>query len=196
MATTGKLNSRQSRKQQRAAQHRRSLIQTMVLIAAGLLALGALVVVSLSTPNGVIAPARIGQPISNFTLTDLNGQTHQLSDYAGRPVLINGWATWCPPCRAEMPDLYAFYLAHKADGLELLAINAGESAATSAAFINKQGFTFPVLIDPNQRVLSGLGVDGFPTSILVGRDGKVKYIHVGQITPDVLQTTIAPLLAQ
>ncbi|OIO93637.1 MAG: hypothetical protein AUK03_07975, partial [Anaerolineae bacterium CG2_30_64_16] len=140
--------------------------------------------------------ARVGAALRNFTLTDLSGKQVQLSDYAGRPVLINAWATWCPPCRAEMPALHDFYQDHQAEGFTLLAVNAGEAPAQVQGFIQQAGFTFPVLLDPNITLLTDLGIRSFPTSILVGRDGKVKTIHVGMLTADQLQTEIAPLLAR
>ena len=140
-----------------------------------------------------VGPAQVGKPISDFTLTDIDGVTHHISDYKGRPVLINAWATWCPPCRAEMPALHDFYLKHQADGLELLAINAGEDRDTVASFIHTMGFTFPALVDRNKGVLDGLGISAFPTSILVGRDGTVKYLHVGGLTTSMIEQ-LAPLL--
>jgi cytochrome c biogenesis protein CcmG/thiol:disulfide interchange protein DsbE len=109
--------------------------------------------------------------------------------------LINGWATWCPPCRAEMPALQAFYDAHRDQGFVILAINAGESQGTVSAFISQMDFTFPVLLDPGERVLSSLGTTGLPTSFVVGQDGVVSYIHAGGLTMDVLETRVTPLLA-
>ncbi len=179
-----KTTSRQARRQQRAAERRKSIFQSIALV------------LSFSAPNVSVGPAKVGQPISDFTLKDINGATHKISDYKGRPVLINAWATWCPPCRGEMPDLHALYLKYKATRFELLAINSGESQTAAASFIKEMGFTFPTLIDPNKTVLDGLGINGLPTSILVGRDGTVKYIHVGGLTPEMIAAQIEPLLAQ
>lgn len=146
-----------------------------------------------SAPSG---PARVGAPLPDFTLTDLTNKPVHLSDYAGRPVLINAWATWCPPCRAEMPALHDFYRDHQAEGFTLLAVNAGEAPTQVRAFIQQTGFTFPVLLDPNTTLLTELGIRSFPTSILVGRDGTVKKIHIGMLTANQLQTEIAPLLSK
>jgi len=177
------------------ANHRSTLI-VIGLLAAGLILGGILLLTQDRTTAAPAGPARVGAALRNFTLTDLSGKQVQLSDYAGRPVLINAWATWCPPCRAEMPDLHDFYLAHQAEGFTLLAVNAGESRPQVQSFIQQMGFTFPVLLDPNITLLTDLGIRSFPTSILVGRDGKVKTIHVGMLTADQLQTEIAPLLAR
>jgi peroxiredoxin len=173
---------------------RRSLARSLLLIGAGVIGFGLLVTLALAPAGSDAGPARIGAPVADFTLADLNGKMVRLSDYRGRPVLINGWATWCPPCRAEMPALHDFYLAHQADGFALLAVNAGESGSTVASFIAQSGFTFPVLLDSGEGMLHRLGVKGLPTSILIGRDGIVKYIHTGAITPELLETRIAPLL--
>jgi cytochrome c biogenesis protein CcmG/thiol:disulfide interchange protein DsbE len=192
-----KSNSRQARKQQRAAQQRKTRLQNIALIVGGVILIGAVLVFAFAaTPNVRVGPARVGQPIANFTLTDLNGVTHSIGDYAGHPVLINAWATWCPPCKAEMPALHEFYLKHKAEGFELLAVNSGDSRSAVQQFIAQTGFTFPVLLDTNRAVLNGLGVDGLPTSIFVGRDGTVKTIHVGGLTPEAIEQTLTPLLSQ
>ena len=190
-------NSRQARKQQRTAQKRKTRLQNIALIVGGVIVIGAVLALAFSsTPNVMVGPAQIGKPISDFTLTDINGATHKISDYAGRPVLINGWATWCPPCKAEMPALHEFYLKHKAEGFELLAINSGESQSAVQQFIDQKGFTFPVLLDTHKDVLAGLGVSGLPTSIFVGRDGTVKTIHIGGLSPDAIEKELTPLLAQ
>ncbi len=166
-------------------------------------ALGAAAVILLVAAAAILTPrpdtverAEIGSPISNFSLVDLNGATHQMADLKGRVVLINAWATWCPPCRAEMPALQEFYQAYQNQGFTLLAVNAGEDAATADAFIGQMGFTFPVLLDPGTNVLVGLGIDAFPTSILIDRDGTVATIHVGYYDPADVAADILPLLSQ
>jgi thiol-disulfide isomerase/thioredoxin len=194
---TANSNSRQARKQQREAQKRKTRRQNIALIVGGVLLIGAVLAFAfVSTPSTTIGLAQIGRPIANFSLTDLNGVTHAIADYKGRPVLINAWATWCPPCKAEMPALHEFYLKHKAEGFELLAINSGESRSAVQQFIGQTGFTFPVLLDTNKDVLDGLGVSGLPTSIFVGRDGTVKTIHVGGLSAEMIEQELAPLLAQ
>lgn len=185
--------ARTRRGRTRAKRQRQALLQVVVLV--GLVA----VVVALAAgiaagQKRVSGPARLGQPMPEFKLASLSGQPVSLGDYAGRPVLVNAWATWCPPCRAEMPALQAFYAAHQASGLELLAVNAGEGASLVSSFIGQMGFTFPVLLDPGMQVLEGLGVRSYPTSILVGRDGQVKLIHTGLFTPETLESEVAPLL--
>lgn len=191
-----KSTSRDARKQQRAAARRKSQVQSLAISGGLIVLIGAVLALAFAAPNASIGPAKIGQPIADFTVTDIHGVAHKMSDYKGRPVLINAWATWCPPCRAEMPDLHDFYLAHQAEGFELLAINSGETQPIVASFIQQMGFTFPALVDPSKTVLNGLGVSGLPTSILVGRDGTVKYIHVGGLSPEMIATQLTPLVTQ
>lgn len=188
---------RKAHKADRATARRRANLQSIVIGGAILVLLGGALLWMLSGAGAAssarVRAARVGAAISDFALTDIHGVTHHVSDYRGQVLIINGWATWCPPCRAEMPDLHAFYLAHKAEGLQLLAVNSGEDTATVQSFISAQQFTFPALLDPD-RVLDRLGVSGLPTTIVVGRDGVVKYIHTGMITPEILQAKVAPLL--
>lgn len=146
------------------------------------------------SPAPTDGPAQVGQKLKDFSLSDIAGNTVRLSDYAGQVVLINAWATWCPPCIAEMPDLNAYYLAHQEDNFVILAINAGDPVSAAAAFAEQKGLAFPVLLDSNVQVLNDLGVHSYPTSILVGADGVVKTIHLGMFTPKELEAEITPFL--
>jgi peroxiredoxin len=167
------------------------------LIGLGALLLIALLVVAISKGGEqTVIPPQIGASLSNFTLTDLQGQKVQLSDYKGQVVLVNTWATWCPPCRAEMPDLNSYYQTHKNEGFVVLAINAGDPQSSAAEFAQNNHLAFPVLLDSNLQVLDGFGIHSFPTSIVVGRDGRVKTIHVGMYSPEALAADITPLLSQ
>jgi len=183
-------------KPQTKTKSRSTLFLAIGLLAALVILAGVLMLArdrSAAAPTG---PARVGAAIADFALTDLFGSEVRLSDFAGRPVLINAWATWCPPCMAEMPALHDCYRDHQAEGFVLLAVNGGEEPSLVRGFIQQTGFTFPVLLDPGAEQLSELGIRNFPTSILVGRDGMVRRIHTGMLTADQLQTEIAPLLSQ
>lgn len=187
-----------SRRPQARPQHNAG--QTLLPVAvAGLVVVGlvALLVFLIGQDGGnQVRPVRVGQELSEFKLTDVNGETVHLSDYAGRVVLVNAWATWCPPCRAEMPALNAYYQEHAQDGFVILAVSAGDTPADAAAFAQAYHLAFPVLLDPQTELLNGLNVRSFPTSILVDREGIVRDIHIGLFTPDQLEATIGPLLAQ
>ena len=109
---------------------------------------------------------------ANFTLTDLNGKTWTLKDLRGKVVLVNFWATWCPPCRKEMPDLETLYQRFGQQGLVILGIS-DEDAATVRPFIAKQGTTYPILLDLGRKVNELFQIDGIPKTFIYGRDGKI-----------------------
>jgi peroxiredoxin len=174
---------------------RNLLIFGFSMIGGGLLILAALILYSnANLSQGFPSHIKIGAPLSDFTLTDLSGKSVHLSDYAGKPVLINAWATWCPPCKTEMPVLNQYYQAHRSQGFILLAVNAGDPQATTADFVSQNNLSFPVLLDPGAGVLEAMGVNDYPTSILIGRDGLVKTVHLGSYTAQALESDVAPLL--
>jgi len=185
-----------ARRDKPQAKTRNTLFLAIALLAALVILAGVLMLVKGRSAAAPAGPARVGAPIADFTLTDLFGTQVRLSDFAGRPVLINAWATWCPPCMAEMPALHDFYQRHQAEGFVLLAVNGGEEPSLVRSFIQEAGFTFPVLLDSGAARLSELGIRNFPTSILVGRDGTVRKIHTGMLTAGQLEIEIAPLLAR
>jgi peroxiredoxin len=116
----------------------------------------------------------------DFTLPDLQGQAVRLSELRGQVVLLNFWATWCPPCRAEMPSMNALYKDYREKGFEILAISSDAgSKEIVAPFVEKYGLTFPVLLDPRNVVGSRVGVRGIPTSYLLDKQGRIAGVEVG-----------------
>ena len=192
-----KTHTGEVRHQQRANRRQQAQTRSIALIIGGIVILavaGFFLFFQPTDTTSHLTPPRTGQSMPDLALSDLSGKMVRLSDFVGQPILINAWATWCPPCRAEMPLLHQFYLENKDEGFVLLAINAGETSTKVSQFIQQTGFSFPVLLDPDSASLERMGVFSFPTSILVGRDGIVKKVHVGLITPEILETEIAPLL--
>lgn len=143
--------------------------------------------------QGLIRP---GQPAPDFSLPAVTGETVRLSDLKGQVVLVNLWATWCPPCKAEMPAIDAFYRAHWEAGFTALMANAQEDEATVRAFIEANGFTFPALLDSQGELMRRYGVRGLPTTFIIDRSGHVRHIQTGAITQADLETIINPLLRQ
>jgi len=109
---------------------------------------------------------------ADFTLADLQGKSWHLRDLQGKVVLVNFWATWCPPCRKEMPDLQALYDKYKDQGLVVLAIS-DEMAAKVVPFIAEKKIGYPVLLDPGRKVTELFQVEGIPKSFVYDRDGKM-----------------------
>ena len=175
-------------------------VQVPFLLMAGGLALilmAVLLVLTQNTATGQnVSPVRISQSVGNFTLTDLEGRSAKLSDYQGKVVLLNIWATWCPPCRAEMPDLQTFYSAHKDQGFVILAINAGDAIPDVQTFASSYQLSFPVLLDTQVDVVKRMGIFDYPTSVLIDRNGIIQNIQVGKYPPDSLVADVTPLLSR
>ena len=109
---------------------------------------------------------------ADFTLTDLQGKTWHLADLKGKVVLVNFWATWCPPCRKEMPDLQAVYGKYKGQGFVVLSISDEEDAKVRP-FIAERETSYPVLLDPGRKVAEAFVVEGIPKSFVYDREGKL-----------------------
>jgi peroxiredoxin len=106
------------------------------------------------------------------TLTDLDGRSWNLRLLKGKIVLVNFWATWCPPCRKELPDLEQIYEKYKDQGLVVLAIT-DEQTAKVRPFIVDRKLSYPILLDPNRKVNDALKIEGIPRSFLYNREGKL-----------------------
>ncbi len=128
-------------------------------------------------------PPVVGTPAADFSLTDLNGRVHRLSDYRGKIVLVNFWATWCKPCTTEMPAMQATYDRLRDKGFVVLAVNELEDEAKVRDHVRTYGHTFPVLLDRDNRVANQFGVFGLPVSVFIDESGVVQeYIKGGLLT--------------
>jgi len=109
----------------------------------------------------------------DFTLPLLGGGNAALSSYRGKVVILNFWATWCQPCLIEMPSMETLYQRFNAQGLEILAVDIGQSASTVQQFIRSTGYTFPVMLDSANRVSFVYGIRAIPTTYIIDREGKI-----------------------
>src|SRR5437588_447003 len=147
-------------------------------------------------PHG---PVQVGKPAPSFTVTDIDGRRVSLSQLRGKPVLINFWATWCVPCRDELPLIRDEYLAHRAEGFTVIAINFGdESSDTVRKFWSSHTLQPAPFLDPDGSVASNYGValnnTGLPVSVLVARDGIISSYEPFPLTKDFIDAALAKVL--
>ena len=143
--------------------------------------------VSVLTPGLVMAGCspssaqgvEVGNLAPDFQLQNLDGQTVSLGNLQGKPVLINFWATWCPPCRDEMPYIQEIYEEWSDKGLEVLAINKGESSSTVEEFIQSHTLSFTVLLDTTQDVAQRYNIQYIPTTFFIDKDGIIQDKVIG-----------------
>jgi len=123
--------------------------------------------------------ARETLPSINFTLKNLSDESVDLEDYRGKVVFLNFWATWCGPCKYEIPSMQELYDVYKDDGLEIVAVNLAERKSTVAKFVDEYEMTFPVLLDERSSVGSIYGARSIPTSYIIDRNGNILSMFVG-----------------
>ena len=136
-----------------------------------------------------------GQLAFDFALDDVSGQRVKLSDLRGHPVVVNFWATWCPPCRQELPALQSAYQRFRDKGVILVGVDLKENAETIQNFTTQFGLTYPLLLDRDGAVSERYQVRGIPTTVIVDADGVVRARHVGPLTEDKFAEYVTPLLA-
>jgi thiol-disulfide isomerase/thioredoxin len=139
------------------------------------------------------AASSVSSLAPDFSLEALDGETFTLSGLRGKWVLVNFWATWCVPCRAEMPAFQAIYERY-GDQLEILAINHSESAEAVAAYRDEMNLSFPLLLNPSDQTLADYKVLGLPITIIVDPDGLLVWQYFGEVDLGEFETTIADLI--
>jgi peroxiredoxin len=173
----------------------------IIPMAAGLLLIGFAFVVmtslrSRSNEDSVtsVVPVSVNFAAPELTLENIEGQTESLADYHDRVVLVNNWATWCPPCKAEMPTLAAYYNEHQSEGFTIIAIEAGDPLDAVAPFVQSYKLTFPVWLDPSGLSLRAFGNGTLPNSYVIDRSGTVRFAWTGEINHAMLEKYVTPLL--
>jgi peroxiredoxin len=123
---------------------------------------------------------KVGDPAPDFTLPSLGGNPIHLSNYRGKVVFLNFWATWCPPCREEMPSMESLYQRFKGRDFEMLAVSIDTKGADRVqSFVATYGLTFPVLLDPNKKVYRLYGLTGIPETFVINKTGDIIFKIIG-----------------
>jgi len=140
----------------------------------------AMVAVWLAALASVAAPAALTPgPAPDFTLHSVAGTNLRLKEQRGQVVMLNFWATWCAPCRQEMPQLNRLYEKFHASGFMLFGVNVDDDTRNAAGVSSRLGLQFPVLLDTDKKVSRLYDLNTMPSTVLIDRDGRVRYIHLG-----------------
>lgn len=152
------------------------------LALASILALAGCAPATETTRRGI----QVGSVAPDVVLQGLDGSTASLDEYRGQVVLLNFWATWCEPCRDEIPDLEAAYQAGQEGGFVVLGLAVEEPQETVAPFVQEMGMTYPVFLDVQGSVKKVFRVSGLPMSLLIDQEGVIRVRHVGHLSSDQL----------
>jgi peroxiredoxin len=193
---------RQHDKHQVRIQTRKSI--ALLLAGSGLLILGLTTFVLLlsrgddsgAEEKTLFEPANVNYLAPDIQLENLEGDPVSLSDWQGNVVLLNNWATWCPPCKAEMPTLQSYFEDHQDQGFMVVAIEAGEPASDVAQFAINYSLTFTVLPDPSNNSLVAFHNFSLPNSYVIDRDGLVRLAWNGEIDRANLEKYVTPLVEE
>ena len=147
-----------------------------VLRGVARVCLAAVLGVCASAAWPIVAPSA---PAPDFTLRRLDGPNLRLQEQRGQVVLVNFWATWCGPCRQEMPHLNRLYEKYRPSGFVLLGVNIDENERAAAELATRLGLKFPVLLDTDKRVSRLYDLHAMPATVLIDRDGRARFLHRG-----------------
>ncbi len=141
-------------------------------------------------------PAAVGRPAPDFVTPTLDGQSIRLSQFRGKPVLVNFWATWCTACRAEMPAIERVWERHRAQGFQVVEVDYQElNQGAMRSFLRDVGVHFGSALDPDGKIAAAYGVTiGLPDSIFIDRHGIIRVIHLGEMSPDYIEQQVLGIL--
>ncbi|MBI5298514.1 MAG: TlpA family protein disulfide reductase [Chloroflexi bacterium] len=191
-------NRSERRKQIQQQKQKKTILGTLIglgVIAFLAVAFSSLMKTASNLPQQTgITPAEVNYPAPELALESLAGRTESLADYRDMVVLVNNWATWCPPCKAEMPTLAAYYNAHAEEGFMIVAMEAGEPRDQVQAFADQLKLPFAVWLDPDGDSLKAFRNSSLPNSYVIDRSGTVRLMWTGEITKEALEKYVTPLL--
>jgi thiol-disulfide isomerase/thioredoxin len=182
-------------------QYSTGFIYAMIMIGAGLIFLGFTLFIFLKSSQASVqeysaTPQKVDYPAPELVVTVLDGDPVSLRDYHGKVMLVNLWATWCPPCKAEMPTLEAFYQKYKADDFVIIGINDGESHDLVLPFVKNYSLTFPIWLDEGYLSEKAFKTINLPSSYVIDRNGTVRLMWIGAISRKVLEEFVSPIIME
>lgn len=194
--------------EQPATGRKRNRIKLAALVIAGLglLVLGVGSLAYLARPRAEpvstekdwvsVVPDKVDFPAPELNLTDTDGNAVSLSNTLGQVVLVNNWAFWCPPCRAELPELQAYYDAHRKQGFTTIGIEAGDEKVDVDYHVKLFKLTYPIWLDPNEESLRVFHNESLPNSYVIDKTGRMRLSWVGVIDRAMLEKYVTPLLEE
>jgi cytochrome c biogenesis protein CcmG, thiol:disulfide interchange protein DsbE len=184
----------------------RMKLVALVITGLGLLILGVVSLVFLAGPQAELAstetpwvsvvPSKVSFAAPELNLTDLDGNPTALSKTTGQVVLVNNWAFWCPPCRAELPELQAYYDAHRQQGFQVIGIEAGDEKKDVDYHVKLFKLTYPIWLDPQEQALQVFQNFSLPNTYVIDKTGTVRLAWVGVIDRAMLEKYVTPLLEE
>ncbi len=172
------------------------LLVGLIILASILAALLAWMFLS-SSRNSVSLPSRpikVGNQVPNWTITMVDGKQIEMNDLRGSPVWLNFWASWCGPCRAEMPDVASVGKKFESKGGKLIAINVGESEGTIESYLETTGLQgMPVALDSDGKIANALGIYTLPVHVFIAPDGKVVDVHMGSLDAKAMEEELGKI---
>ncbi len=167
----------------------RTLSGRVVLILLAVVLFG-LLAVQACTPSST-SGVRLGNLAPDFTLLDLEGNQVSLSDFRGETVFINFWATWCPPCRAEMPEIEAVYQEYKDKGVVVIGVDILEPEDVVRQFVEQGGYSWIFVLDTSGEVAANYEIAAIPTSFFIDREGIIQAVNIGAMTKRAMEAKLA-----